>query len=95
MGAIDKSIATQIGKMLASDDPAVLQRGVAAVAKSQKLMEALRAGGDAINGLLSRNAATRASVPQISPPLAQGMRPLYGAAAQESQPNNNQGVGPR
>jgi hypothetical protein len=95
MGAIDKSIATQIGKMLASDDPAVLQRGVAAVAKSGKLMEALRAGGDAINGLLSRNAATRASVPQISPPIAQGMRPLYGAVGQETQPDNNQGVGPR
>jgi hypothetical protein len=94
VGAIDKSLATQIGKMLASDDPAVLQRGIAAVAKSGKLMEALRAGGDAINAL-ARRGTTTAPIPQVTPPIAQGLRPLYGAAAEESQPDNNQGVGPR
>ena len=68
MGAIDKSIATQIGKMLASDDPAVLQRGIAAVAKSQKLMGALRAGGDAINSLISRSGLAAASTEQALQP---------------------------
>jgi hypothetical protein len=86
--------ATQIGKMLASDDPAVLQRGIAAVAKSGKLMEALRASGDAINALARRGTST-APIPQVAPPIAQGMRPLYGAAANEGQPNNNQRIGAR
>jgi hypothetical protein len=94
MGAIDKSLATQIGKMLASDDPAVLQRGIAAVAKSGKLMELLRASGDAINAL-ARRGATTAPIPQVAPPLARGMYPAYGAAANEGRPNNNQGVGTR
>ena len=73
-GAIDKSIATQIGRMLASNDPAVLQRGIAAVAKSGKLMEALRKSGNAINAL-ARRGATTAPVPQVAPPLARGMYP--------------------
>ena len=94
MGAIDKSLATQIGKMLASDDPAVLQRGIAAVAKSGKLMQALRASGDAINAL-ARRGTTTAPIPQVAPPFARGMYPAHSAAAEETQPNNDQRMGPR
>jgi hypothetical protein len=68
MGGVDKSIATQIGKMLASDDPAVLQRGVAAVAKSQRLMGALRSAGDAINSVLSRSGLAAAATEQAMQP---------------------------
>jgi hypothetical protein len=57
-------------------------------------MQALRASGDAINAL-ARRGTTTAPIPQVTPPIAQGMRPLYGAAANETQPNNNQGVGTR
>ncbi len=94
MGAIDKSLATQIGKMLASDDPAVLQRGIAAVAKSGKLMQALRASGDAINAL-ARRGTTTAPIPQVAPPFARGMYPAHSAAAEETQPNNDQRIGAR
>lgn len=41
-GGIDKRVAKRVGEMLASDDPAMVKRAVAAIAKSQSLHKALQ-----------------------------------------------------
>ena len=43
---LDNSVARRIGEMLASNDPAILRRGVDIVSKSRKLTESLREAGD-------------------------------------------------
>jgi hypothetical protein len=56
---LEKSLATRIGNMLASDDPAVLRRGAEIVARSERLMDGPRRTGDVINPVLNRGAAAR------------------------------------
>jgi hypothetical protein len=45
--AIDQRVATKVGDMLASNDPAILRKGAAIVARSPKLFDALRQGTEA------------------------------------------------
>ena len=56
---LKKSLATRIGNMLASDDPAVLLRGAEIVAKSKRPTDGLHRAGDVINPVLNRGAAAR------------------------------------
>lgn len=62
---LDSSIASRIGEMLASSDPAVLHRGVQIVAKSQKLMGALRTAGDRIGFTAAANVAPKTAMQPI------------------------------
>src|SRR5215831_6869108 len=54
---LDNSVARRIGEMLASDDPAILRRGVQAVANSRAWTNALRTAGDRIGASLSGRIA--------------------------------------
>jgi len=55
----EKSLATRIGTMLASDDPAIMRRGAEIVAKSERLMGALRTAGDVLGKKLNRGLTAR------------------------------------
>jgi hypothetical protein len=67
--------------MLTSEDPAILQRGLAMVAKSRPLMEALRAGANK----LEANIAGK-TVPQVGAAPVRGLLPdLTRAAAEPDQ----------
>jgi hypothetical protein len=44
-GLFNQQVATRVGQMLASEDPMIFQKGVAAVARSRPMMEALRNAG--------------------------------------------------
>lgn len=63
--AVQASVARRIGEMLASKDPAILNRGVKLVARSESLMNALRAGGDRLAPILER-LTTQQSQPALN-----------------------------
>jgi hypothetical protein len=48
-----------------------------------------------VNGAKMKPSGSTVPRSLMKQPIAQGLRPLYGAAAQETQPNNNQGIGAR
>jgi hypothetical protein len=61
---IDQRVAKKVAEMLVSDDPKVLQKGLAIVAKQQKLMGALRTADDAL-ARASGNQLSGVTVPQL------------------------------
>jgi hypothetical protein len=84
---IHQSIATRIGQMLASNDPAVLRRGVQVVARNEKLMGALRAAGDRVVPALAG-----ATAPQVTNTATQNVHAMTGQAGQNTAANPNYGV---
>lgn len=61
---IDQRVAKKVAEMLVSDDPKVLQKGLAIVAKQQKLMGALRTADDAL-ARAGGNQLSGTTVPQL------------------------------
>jgi hypothetical protein len=61
---IDQRVATKVAEMLVSDDPKVLQKGLAIVAKNKAVMGALRTADDAL-ARASGNQLSGVSVPQL------------------------------
>lgn len=69
---IDQRVAKKVAEMLVSDDPKVLQKGLAIVAKQRSLMGALRTADDALAraGGNQLSGATVPQLPSISPSRA-------------------------
>lgn len=61
-GALQTSAAQRIGEMLASNDPAILNRGVQIVAKSRTLSNALRTASDRIGAAVAGRIAPTGAV---------------------------------
>lgn len=74
---IDQRVSRKVAEMLVSDDPKVLQKGIAIVAKQPKLLAALRSADDA----LARSSGSQLS--GVSLPQLQG--PAAGRAENEQQ----------
>ncbi len=77
-GQLDARVAARIGQMLASEDPAVLQRGLQMVTKSRPMMEALRAGTNKLEASIAGK-----TVPQVAGAPVARMLPSPKAAASE------------
>jgi hypothetical protein len=82
---LHQSIATRLGQMLASKDPAVLQRGVQVIARNEKLLGALRAAGDRIPAAL-----TGAGTPQLTNAASPFVHNITGQVGQQNAANGNQ-----
>lgn len=69
---IDQRVAKKVAEMLVSDDPKVLQKGLAIVAKQRSLMGALRTADDALAraGGNQLSGATVPQLPSVSPSRA-------------------------
>jgi hypothetical protein len=78
---IDQRVAKKVAEMLVSDDPKVLQKGLAIVAKQQKLMGALRTADDAL-ARAGGNQLSGATVPQL---------PGIGPSRADDQPDRPRG----
>ena len=72
---IDERVSRKVAEMLVSDDPKVLQKGIAIVAKNQTLLSALRRADDAI-AKSSGNQLANVQVPQL---------PAMGRASDDQQ----------
>lgn len=62
---IDQRVSRKVADMLVSDDPKVLQKGIAIVAKNGSIMKALRRADDAL-ARTSGNQLSGVSVPQLA-----------------------------
>ncbi|WP_445222261.1 hypothetical protein ACKWRH_21640 [Bradyrhizobium sp. Pa8] len=78
---IDQRVAKKVAEMLVSDDPKVLQKGLAIVAKQQKLLGALRTADDAL-ARAGGNQLSGMSVPQL---------PGIGPSRADEQPERPRG----
>lgn len=64
LGRVDRGVAQRVAEMLASEDPAIIQRGVAMVANNDRLLSALRRADLPIG-----TAATQGAVNAERPPM--------------------------
>jgi muramidase (phage lysozyme) len=73
---IDQRVAKRVGQMLASNDPSVLQKGLAIVSRNKNMMEALRSADAAIVRVGAQQG-----------PNVPGLQSMGTGRAEEEQPN--------
>jgi hypothetical protein len=65
MSVTQQSIATEIGRLLATEDPATFVRGVQAASRTPFIMDALRRAGDRLDTMLGRAAQSQLQQPAV------------------------------
>lgn len=81
VAAAESTVARRIGEMLASNDPQIMQRGTAIVARTPWLRDALRTAGDRLGPVFARTGT-----PLAEPSATELVHAIGRAPAQPDQP---------